>query len=322
MTHPAVGFVLGSNFHPSELITVSRALESNGFDSVWCSEDYFLTGGISGAAVVLGATETLKVGTGVLSCFVRHPALTAMETGTLSAAHPGRFRLGLGSGVNSWLDQQGIGHARPLGTMRGYIESVRLLLSGAEVSGEYGGFTFDKVQLAFPPAEVAPVYIGATGPKMTALTGEIADGLLLSVFSTPEFVGTQSGLMAAAGSGADTPISTFALFSLADTVEEARLKARPVVAMYLAAGEPGPMTGAIGINEELAELRKGGAEALARDMPDSWIDALTISGDLDSCLHRMAELGAAGCGEVALAPISVDTMVEDIGRLGAAMKTW
>jgi len=42
-----VGFVLGSNFHPSELVPVASALEANGFDTVWNSEDYFLTGGIS-----------------------------------------------------------------------------------------------------------------------------------------------------------------------------------------------------------------------------------------------------------------------------------
>jgi 5,10-methylenetetrahydromethanopterin reductase len=319
---PEVGFVLGSSFHPSKLVPVARALEANGFDTVWNSEDYFLTGGVSGAAVVLGATERLKVGTGVLSVYARHPALTAMETATLTSAYPGRFRLGLGTGVLAWLDQQGLPHGKPLAAMRAYIETTRRLLAGEEVHGEFGGFHFDHVKLSFPPPSVAPVYIGATGPKMTQLTGEIADGLLLSVNATPEFFKIESGLMAdASPGGIAKPISTFAFFSLADTIEEARAKARPVMAFYLSRGG-NVLTEVLGINDALGELARQGAEVVARDMPDEWIDKLAIVGDLDTCLDRLAEFGAAGCSEIALVPVNVESMITDIEKLGAALRTW
>jgi 5,10-methylenetetrahydromethanopterin reductase len=318
-----VGFVLGSNFHPSELVPVARALEANGFDTVWNSEDYFLTGGISGAAVVLGATETLKVGTGVLSVYARHPALTAMEAATLTAAYPGRFRLGLGTGVLGWLDQQGLPHAKPLGTVRAYIDTTRRLLAGEEVHGDFGGYHFDHVKLSFPPSYVPPVYVGATGPKMTKLTGEIADGLLLSVFATPMFFKIESELMAGASPGGPAkPISTFALFSLADSAEEARAKARPVLAFYLSVGGGNVMTDVLGINDDLNALASQGPEVMAREMPDEWIDKLAIVGDLGTCLDRMAEFATAGCSEIALAPINVDSMIPDIVALGAALRTW
>lgn len=310
-----VGFVLGSNFHPSELITVARAIEDNGFDSVWSTEDYFMTGGVSGAAVVLGATERLTVGTGVLSAYARHPALVAMEAATLASAYPGRFRLGMGSGGLVWLDQQGIAHRRPLSAVRGAVQAIRSLLAGEELSGEYGGFAFDGVRLAFTPEQQPAIYLGATGPKMTALAGEVADGLLLSVFTSPEFVRHERDIV-----GPDTVISTFAFFALDEDPAKARDRTRPVLAAYLADGESSVMTDAIGISEELRELAAGGADALAKGMPDIWVDQLAVCGDLDTCLARIHDLGAAGSAEVALAPIAAASLPDDIARLGMALR--
>lgn len=315
-----VGFALGSGFHPAELVGVAQAVEASGFRSVWSSEDYFATGGIAGAAAILGATQRLRVGTGLLSVYARHPALTAMEAATLASAYPGRFRLGVGAGGLGWLDQQGIAHPRPLSAVRGSIAAMRSLLAGEEVTGELGGFTFDKVRLWFPPKEPPPILVGATGPKMTALTGEIADGLLLSVFSSPEFVRVQRDLMAAAPGGSAKPISTFAFFVLDESTAAARAKARPILASYLADGESGPMTDALGITGELREIvAADGASGLAASMPDGWVDQLAVCGDLDTCVDRIRALLEAGSQEVALAPLHLDSLKDDIAKLGSAL---
>jgi alkanesulfonate monooxygenase SsuD/methylene tetrahydromethanopterin reductase-like flavin-dependent oxidoreductase (luciferase family) len=318
---PAVGFALGSGFHPARLAAVARAVEDAGFDSVWSTEDYFATGGFAGAAVVLGATGRITVGTGIVSTYARHPALTAMEAATLASAFPDRFRLGLGAGGLFWLDQQGIEHRRPLAAMRANVTTIRSLLAGEEVTGSYGGFTFDRIHLEYPPEKPPSIVIGATGPRMTALTGELADGLLLSVFSTPEFVRTQHGIVAAAASGPPPSITTLAFFALDDSVADARAKLRPVLAAYLGDSGSSVMTDAIGITDELRALtQRGGKAGLAAEMPDSWIDQLTICGDLDSCLDRIHALGQAGSGEIALAPVAPDSLVDDIHRLGSALR--
>lgn len=318
---PDVGWVLGSGFHPSELMPVARAIETNGFRSVWCSEDYFATGGVAGAAAILGATEQLRVGTGLLSAYARHPGLTAMEAATLASVHPGRFRLGLGAGGLGWLDQQGIRHPRPLSAIRGSVGAIRSLLAGEEISGEYGGFQHDRIRLEFPPPEPPPIFIGATGPKMTALAGEVSDGLLLSVFSTPEFVRIQNDIVATSSGTATPPISTFAFLSLDDSVEAARAKLRPILAAFLAEPESSVMTDAIGITEELRALVATGGEAeLFANMPDSWIDQLAVCGDLNACVKKIHALAEAGSQEVALAPIVIETLTQDIARLGAALR--
>ncbi len=314
-----VGYVLGSTFHPRELVPVARAVEEHGFSSIWSTEDYFATGGIAGAATVLQATEEIRVGTGLVSVYARHPGLLAMEAGTIASVHPGRFVLGVGVGGLWWLDQQGIEHRRPLGAVRGTIEAVRALWAGETLTGEYGGFTFDGVHLEYPPTEPPPIHIGATGPKMTALAGEVSDGLLLSVFSSPAFVQVERDIMAANG-GADTPITTLAFLSLAETTAEARARLRPLLGTFLAAGESSAMTDAIGITDELRALaQKGGPEGLAAEMPDEWIDQLCVSGDVDACVAQIHALLDAGSAEVALAPIHVDSLLGDIQKLGTAL---
>jgi 5,10-methylenetetrahydromethanopterin reductase len=315
-----IGFILGSTLPPVLLPSASRAIENAGFNSVWMSEDYFMTGGVSGASIVLGATEHLRVGIGLLPIYVRHPALSAMEAATIAGAFPDRFRLGFGTGVFAWLEQMGLSHAAPLGSMRETVTSVRSLLEGKTLN-ESDRFTFDSVTLTYPPAKVPPIYIGATGPKMTALAGEIADGVLMSVLCTPDFVRRSRAIIdEAAGEGAPrTSISAFAIFSLADTVEEARIAARPVVAEYLSHGAS-DLTAAAGISDELtAILADGGRERLERELPDSWIDLVSICGDGPTCINAIEALGDAGADEVALMPVDSTNLVQQIERAGTAL---
>ena len=183
-------------------------------------------------------------------------------------------------------------------------------MSGENLTGERGGFTFDDVHLAFPPPQPPPIHLGATGPKMTALAGEVSDGLILSVFSTPEFVRIERDIMAANG-GADTPITTLAFLVLGETSAEARAKVRPLLGLFLADGESSAMTDAIGITDELRALAaKGGPEGLAAEMPDEWVDQLCVCGDLDACVTRIQALLDAGSDEVALAPLRADSLSE------------
>ena len=312
-----VGFVLGSTLPPVLLPGASRAIENAGFDCIWMSEDYFFTGGVAGATTALGATERISVGIGLLPVYVRHPALTAMEAGAVAGAFPDRFKLGFGSGVPAWLDQIGLQHRAPLGTMRETVASVRALLGGETVD-DGTHFTFDSVKLAFPPERVPPIYIGATKPRMTALAGEIADGVLMSVLATPEFVANSRKIIDEANppGAARTEVTAFAIFSVADDADEARAAARPVVAGYLANG-PSDLTNAAGISDELtAILADGGRERLLAELPDSWIDEVSICGDGQICRNRIEQFIDAGADEIALMPVEPTDLVHRIGRVG------
>jgi alkanesulfonate monooxygenase SsuD/methylene tetrahydromethanopterin reductase-like flavin-dependent oxidoreductase (luciferase family) len=312
-----VGYVLGSTVPPVLLPAVSRAIEDAGFDSIWMSEDYYYTGGVAGAATALGVTESISVGIGLLPIYTRHPALVAMEAGALAGAFPGRFKVGFGSGVPAWLDQMGIAHAAPLGTMREVVGSVRRLLAGERVSG--GKYhTFQDIALTFPPAELPDIYIGATGPKMLGVAGELADGVLMSVLATPKFVaGARALVDATRPAGAERAVVTaFAIFSLADTLQQARDKARPVVAEYLSLGMT-PLSDGAGLTDEVnALIAKGGHHAVLEEMPDEWIDRLAVVGDAATCRRAIDDLIAAGADEIALVPVDTTDLIGQIASNG------
>jgi 5,10-methylenetetrahydromethanopterin reductase len=312
-----VGYVLGSTVPPSMLPEVSKAIEDAGFDSIWMSEDYFYTGGVAGATAVLGLTSHISVGIGLLPIYMRHPALAAMEAGAIAGAFPDRFKLGFGSGVPAWLDLMGIPHAAPLGTMRETVNSVRALLRGEQLSdGKY--FRSTDIKLTFPPEKVPPIYVGATGPKMLSLAGELADGVLMSVLATPKFVANARSVIDAARPAGAAPaeVTTFAIFSLADTIQEARDKARPVVAEYLSLGMTYLSDGA-GITDEVnALIAKGGHHAVLEEMPDEWIDRLGVIGDAATCRETIEALVDAGADEIALVPVETEGLVAKIARTG------
>ena len=64
------------------------------------------------------------------------------------------------------------------------VTSVRRLLDGEEVTPEGRCFSFDRVRLASTRHAPCRVYMGVLGPKMMQLSGEIADGNVLSVLSS------------------------------------------------------------------------------------------------------------------------------------------
>ncbi|MFA5710948.1 LLM class F420-dependent oxidoreductase [Mycolicibacterium sp.] len=138
---------------------IAREIEQLGYGSLFLPE----TVGkecLTQSAAFLAATERLVVGTGIANIHVRVPS--AAETGarTLTALYPGRFVLGLGVSHGP-LVEGGLGgtYAKPLATMRGYLEKMAAVPPQIE-----------------PGVGRPPVLLAALGPKMIELSGTHADG--------------------------------------------------------------------------------------------------------------------------------------------------
>jgi 5,10-methylenetetrahydromethanopterin reductase len=288
---PPVGLVLGSALAPETLPRLSRLAEELGYGELWFAEDYFFTGGISGAAAALAATERIPIGLGVVSAMVRHPALLAMEIATLDRMFPGRLHPGLGTGVPAWMRQMGVKPRSPLTALRESVTSLRRLLAGEEVTLDGRCFQLDRVQLTHPPASRVPVYMGVLGPKMLQLSGEIADGNVLSVLSGREYVRWARERIAA-----PNRVVTFAFVSVGD-----KAALRKPMAFYLSADRRNALTEAYGIAGELEAM-----EDVEREMPDRWIDDLAVAGEPDECAEKIQRLLDAGSDSVALFPVAGD----------------
>lgn len=308
-----VGLVLGSELPPEDLAQSAGNAEQQGFGHLWLAEDYFFTGGISGAGVALGATTEIPVGLGVVSAMTRHPALLAMEISTLVRAYSERVRPAVGLGVPAWLAQMGMAPSSPLSEVRGCIEALRSLLGGERLDEPHGSFTFDGVQLTYPLEHVPPIAAGVIGPKMLELSGEVADGTLLSILVGPEYVTwarERVGVGAQRGGrdAADHELTAFAVYHVAEDRDAARQALRPTVAFYLAAGGANAITRRAGIADELVEMiERGGVDTVAEEMPDEWVDALTVSGTPEDCIDGIQRLLDGGADSVALFPIPSET---------------
>jgi alkanesulfonate monooxygenase SsuD/methylene tetrahydromethanopterin reductase-like flavin-dependent oxidoreductase (luciferase family) len=206
---------------PERLREVARAAEDEGLDELWLWEDCFWGGGVATAAAVLAWTARLRVGIGVLPVPLRNVALTAMETATLHRLFPGRLTVGVGHGVQDWMGQVGARPESPVTLLREYIEALRALLRGEQVTTHGRYVHLDDVQLGWPPAAAPEVLAAARGPRTLRLSGEVADGAILDQVTTLEDLRTardsiDAGRTAAGRSGPHRVVQYLAAADSAD----------------------------------------------------------------------------------------------------------
>ena len=126
------------------------------------------------------ATERIKIGSGVLPAFGRHPIATASEAATLDEMSGGRLILGLGTAhavtMKNWY---GFEYAKPLTQFKEYVHIVRSILAEGrcEFSGEFYTVNFGFMGYAARPD--LPIYTASLGPKSLEWAGAHADGVVL-----------------------------------------------------------------------------------------------------------------------------------------------
>jgi 5,10-methylenetetrahydromethanopterin reductase len=316
----SVGVSFASSIPVARLIESYRLAEQCGFDELWIHEDYFYHGGFAAAAMALTATARLTVGIGIVSALVRHPAVTAMEIATLAGAHPGRLRVGIGHGAPEWMRQLGLQQKSPLGTLREVLTSVRRLLRGETLS-QSGLFHFDAVRLAYPTPDV-PLYTGVIGPKSLALSGEIADGTVVTVMAGPKYIERAREITADAAARAARArphaLPTLSYCFIDRDGAAARRAARAAIAQMLALAGPDLLTHVYGIDDLLRDMiARGGASVVEAEMPDEWIDWFAAAGEPDQCLERLRSLRDAGSTSVVLALTDPATVRSSLDLLAA-----
>jgi len=174
----------------------ARRVESLGYDGLNVPDA--LHDGLLVAQAALRATDRLRVATSVLVCFPRSPMVVAIAAWDLQSTSGGRFELGLGSQVRGNIEQRySTPWSAPRERMREYVESLRAIWQcfqqGSPLRYEGRHYRFTRLQPFFNPGPIAepeiPILLGAVGPKMTGLAGEVSDGLMTHpTNSSPRFL--------------------------------------------------------------------------------------------------------------------------------------
>lgn len=169
----------------------ARYAEQKGFEAVWQAESRLVRDAIVPMAAFAAVTERIKIGSGVINNWTRNIGLLAATFLTLDDLAPDRIICGIGAWWDPLAKNVGIDRRKPLTAMRETIEVMRRLLAMENVTfaGEFHqvkGIELDVVHGRREPRQV-PMMIGATGPQMMELTGEIADGVVLNYCVPPDY---------------------------------------------------------------------------------------------------------------------------------------
>ncbi|MCJ7552139.1 MAG: LLM class flavin-dependent oxidoreductase [Anaerolineae bacterium] len=169
----------------------AKYAEERGFEAVWQAESRLVRDAIVPMAAYAAVTNTIKIGSGVINNWTRNIGLLAATFLTLDDLAPDRVICGIGAWWDPLARNVGIIRRNPLKAMRETVELLRRLLALERVTfhGEFhnvDGIELDVVHGRREPRNVQ-IMIGATGPKMMEMTGEIADGAVLNYCVPPEY---------------------------------------------------------------------------------------------------------------------------------------
>jgi alkanesulfonate monooxygenase SsuD/methylene tetrahydromethanopterin reductase-like flavin-dependent oxidoreductase (luciferase family) len=314
-----------SGLAPAAIGEVARAAEAAGYEAVFVAEG-------NGDALALchsliAATESVAVGTAITNAALRPPVLAAKTAALLDDASGGRFRLGLGLANPAKNTQFGLPQHPPLQMIEEYVSVVRAVLAGKPgFSGTI--FRTGRVPLDRPPHRPdLPIHLAALGPRMLALAGRVADGVILNLMS-PDRAAAAVAIVreAAAAAGRDpaaVEISCVVHTCLADDAEAAARQARAIVPRYaLHPAAPSLFGDPLDAVRDL--VREGDLSGAARHVPQRVADAFVAHGGPAACLARIEEYRSAGVDLPILFPIPVDgewRFTEVISRLAAGSLT-
>jgi 5,10-methylenetetrahydromethanopterin reductase len=174
---------LNNDLAITDYVRLAQAAERTGFDQFWVSNDLFLKSSPVILAALATSTQHLRLGTCILNPYTIDPSEIAMMAATLDELSGNRFMLGIAAGARDFMGWVGIEHRTPLAAVRESVGAIRKLLAG-EVAGSDGSYLkwSEESYLRFQAPRVTPIYIGALGPKMLRLSGEIGDGVLPLLF--------------------------------------------------------------------------------------------------------------------------------------------
>jgi len=306
----------------AEAIEYVQYAEQKGFEAVWQADSRLVREATVPMAAFAASTDTIKVGSGVLDMWTRNPARLAATFSTLDDLAPGRILCGLGAWWDPLASKVGVDRRRPLGAMREVVTVVRALLADENVTFDGDYVHLEDVELDYVhqprrPKDV-PIYIGATGMKMMALTGEIADGVVLNYLVSPDYNRRAMDALAEGAARAGRTVDDLdrpqlVVCSLAEDRAEALDAARLLVTQYL--GQQPHIMAASGVPDSLLDevnavltwpATMEQVEAASKLVPDDIVQMLCAAGTAEECRAQVDEYVANGATCPILYPLGPD----------------
>jgi alkanesulfonate monooxygenase SsuD/methylene tetrahydromethanopterin reductase-like flavin-dependent oxidoreductase (luciferase family) len=310
-----------------ELLEAGREAARLGFESLWTP-----AGGVPDAFHVCAAwlrDSPVTAGISVVpTARMWTPLALAVQGATVGQISGGRFALGIGTGGYGPGFWASLGLPdRPIAYMRDYLTIVRRLLAGETVTYDGALLSVHGASLGVRDLPPVPVQLGALGPQMVRLAGELSDGALLN-WATPERI-AESRLLVAEGAAkagrdpAEVPLIMYIRVCVDEDVAAARRALGRQVLMY-GMGRPGvPATSGyrgmfaqMGFGDVLSGLEQRHADgealdALVEDAPDELLTSVGYYGPAAGAPAAYARL-TAGLDETVVRVVTARPGLEPV----------
>jgi probable F420-dependent oxidoreductase len=305
MERAGVTFASLMGLGPQVAVETAQLAEQLGYRSYWTAET---TGpeAFSVLAAAGAAAPSLDLGTGVLALQLRTPMVVAMAGATLQALHPDRDII-LGIGISSpvvatrW---HGMPYGdQPLGQVREYVTLVRACLSGEKVDFDGDHYRVKGFRLGIRQGERRPkIVVGALNPKMLALAGEVADGVLLNYLPASHVPWSVEQVR----KGGDAEIYAYVHAGVCEREEGEELARRDLFS-YAVVDSYARSFERAGFEDEVAAIREahaaGDRAAAVAAVSDRMVDAIDVMGDADTVHATMRAYVDAGVDVPVLMPL-------------------
>jgi probable F420-dependent oxidoreductase len=251
---------------------VAAEIEALGYSALWFPESWGRES-LTSATLLLSATSTLTVATGITNIWGRDAVAAVNAARTLNATFDERFVLGLGVSHQPLVDRlRGHEYQSPLATMREYLTAMDKAPMHAQEAKQ-------------PFARV----IAALGPKMLELGAEMADGVLTYLVNVEHTVMARSLV-------GDKFLNVEQAVVIAPSREEFLARAHAHLEFYTGLENYRASWRRMGFEPE--DYVRGGSERLC--------DAMVVHGDARVIAQRVNDHFAAGADHVCLQVLGPD----------------
>jgi 5,10-methylenetetrahydromethanopterin reductase len=249
-----------------------------------------------------------------------------MAIATLDEISGQRAVLGIGAGVSGFREL-GIAREKSGVALREAVEVIRKLLAGETVTYKGSVVRVDGAHLDFKPvrAEV-PMYIASQRPVGCRSAGRVADGAIMQGCVAEPLLNFFKDTVAAGAREAGRDPAAIDLVArinvcVHDDRQAARNLMKPTIVRSLAAQRPDFFTfttAGLTIPPALAKHLEGLAyaydprpyQAAAADVPDAFVDAVTLAGPPEEVAAGVIRLARQGVTQFMLYPVSPDGRIE------------
>jgi probable F420-dependent oxidoreductase len=242
----------------------------------------------------------LDLMTNVAIAFPRSPMHLANAAYDLQVLSGGRFRLGLGSQIKPAIEKRyGSTWIRPVAQMREIVLATKAIFDAWEgkaplnFRGEFTTHTLMPPTFNPGPNPYGPpmIHVGALGPKMTQMTAEVADGILVMPFNSARHFAERTlpaidrGLEKAGRTRDDLEIVCEAIVAVGETDEEiaaASAGVRALLSFYGSTPSYRPVLDVEGWGDLQPELnamtKRGEWAAMPNLITEDMVDTIAVRG--------------------------------------------